>query len=459
MRGYSSRMVRPYRAAAFAAIALATIPGLALAAEPLFSEQWAMSDSVTGIATAWQASQGNGVVVAIVDSGVNLGHADLAPNAWRNPGEVAGNGVDDDGNGYIDDVNGVDLTSPPNDNVPDDENGHGTHVAGIVAAAANGVGVVGVAPGAKIMAVKAMDANGQGTLDGIAKGIQYAVRSGAQIINLSLVSPTTIPSLTAAVNEACAANVLVVASAGNQGTNNDQVPMYPAALPAPCVVSVAATSPSSGRSLASFSNFGRLGVAIAAPGEGIISTAKNGAYEHRNGTSQAAPQVAGVAALMRQLAPSITAADLRAKIIGAAVPGPIAVTSGYLNALTAVRAVGGVANPGLGQSPEIRVVGAWTAKVKGKWVTTTQLSITGTASAVSRVSIEAKRAVIATKPTSGETTVSVAGTSPVKPRKVLITISGRTGAIDTAVARVARASGDKSSGGPVISLPADTVRP
>jgi len=452
-------MVRPFRAAAFAAIALATIPGIALAAEPLFSDQWAMSDSVTGIATAWQASQGNGVVVAIIDSGVNLAHPDLAPNAWRNPGEIPGNGVDDDGNGYIDDVNGVDLTSPPSDNVPDDENGHGTHVAGIVAAAMNGVGVVGVAPGAKIMAVKAMDANGQGTLDGIAKGIQYAVRSGAKVINLSLVSPTTIPTLTAAVNEACAANVLVVASAGNQGSNNDQVPMYPAALPAPCVISVAATSPSAGRTLASFSNFGRFGVAIAAPGEGILSTAKDGTYEHRNGTSQAAPQVAGVAALMAQLAPSITAPDLRAKLLGAAVPGPIAVTSGYLNALSAIRAVGGVAASGLGQAPQIRVVGAWSAKVKGKWIDTTQVSITGTASAVSRVSIKVKGAVVATKATNGASTLTISGKTSAKPSKELITVFGRTGALTTAVATVAKASGAKPTGGPAISLPADIVRP
>ena len=157
------------------------------AADERQDEQWAIApESVLDLPDAWSLSQGAGVTVAIVDSGIKLDHPDLAPNAWTNFAEVPGNGVDDDGNGYVDDVHGVDLTTTSPAQDVSDGHGHGTHVAGIVAAAANGRGVVGVAPRAKVMAVKVLTAEGGGTTGAEAEGIRYAAANGARVINVSI---------------------------------------------------------------------------------------------------------------------------------------------------------------------------------------------------------------------------------------------------------------------------------
>ena len=156
---------------------------------------------------AWALSEGAGVVVAVVDSGMRLDHPDLAPNAWTNFAEVPGNGVDDDANGYVDDVHGVDLTSARTSQDLHDGLGHGTHVSGTIAAAANGRGVVGVAYRAKLMTVKVLDDAGAGTTGGVAEGIRYAAANGARIINLSLETTFDDPRMRAAVEAAAAANV------------------------------------------------------------------------------------------------------------------------------------------------------------------------------------------------------------------------------------------------------------
>ena len=261
---------------------------------------------------AWQLADGAGVTVAIIDSGARLEHPDLAPNIWTNFDEVPGNGVDDDNNGYVDDVHGVDLSSSrPGQNLYDGW-GHGTHVAGIVAAARNSRGVVGVAPRAKLMIVRVLDDKGAGTTGGVAEGIRYAAANGARVINLSLSGPERDPRLVAAVQAANAANVLLVTSAGNDGVDIDSKPAYPAALPAPNLLAVASTDPDSGRGISEFSNYGKLAVQVAAPGAQILSTASDGSYVLKSGTSMAAPIVAGVAALAASVNPSISAADLRA---------------------------------------------------------------------------------------------------------------------------------------------------
>ena len=190
-----------------------------------------------GAASAWTQITGGDVTVAVVDTGVDLAHRDLAPNLWTNPGEVPGNGIDDDGDGIVDDVHGADFVNGDGD--PSDDNGHGTHVAGIVAARGNnGVGVAGLAWRARIMAVKVLGADASGDMATVAAGVRYAVAHGARVINLSLTGPSPGPDLAAAVDAAAAANVLVVAAAGNAHVDDDVVATYPADLDAPNLIAV-----------------------------------------------------------------------------------------------------------------------------------------------------------------------------------------------------------------------------
>jgi ABC-type phosphate transport system substrate-binding protein len=279
--------------------ALAACPAAGAPSDALQGEQWAVApDTVFDLPGAWALSEGAGVVVAVVDSGMRLDHPDLAPNAWTNFAEVPGNGADDDGNGYVDDVHGVDLTTERASQELHDGYGHGTHVSGTIAAAANGRGVVGVAFRAKLMTVKVLDDQGGGTTGAVAEGIRYAAANGARIINLSIESNTDDPRVRAAVEVAAAANVLVICSAGNSGENVDSTPVLPVSIPEANLVGVAATEPADGRALPDFSNFGRLTVPVAAPGVAVLSTSKDGTYEVKSGTSMAAPHVTGVAALM-----------------------------------------------------------------------------------------------------------------------------------------------------------------
>ena len=230
-----------HRAAAIAAACAASCATAASAADrpdPQIGSQWALQgDGPMGAATAWTRITGGDVTVAVVDTGVDLAHRDLAPNLWTNPGEVPGNGVDDDGDGFVDDVHGADFVNRDGD--PTDDNGHGTHVAGIVAARGNnGVGVAGLAWRARIMAVKVLGADASGDMAAVAEGVRYAVAHGARVINLSLTGPSPGADLAAAVAAAAAANVLVVAAAGNTHVDDDGSPTYPAALDAPNLVAV-----------------------------------------------------------------------------------------------------------------------------------------------------------------------------------------------------------------------------
>src|SRR4051794_11448623 len=203
-------------------------------------EQWAASpETVFDLPGAWRVSQGAGVVVAVVDSGVRLDHPDLRQNLWTNPAEIPGNHADDDANGYVDDVHGVDLTG---EHSLDDGQGHGTHVAGTIAAARNGKGVVGVAYEAELMVVRILDSHGSGTTQMLDDGIRYAAANGARIINLSLETEADDPKVRAAIRQAAAENVLIICSAGNTGANVDRRPLYPVSIPADNLVGVAATT-------------------------------------------------------------------------------------------------------------------------------------------------------------------------------------------------------------------------
>jgi subtilisin family serine protease len=295
--------------------AAAAQPALA-APDPLLSEQWALSEpQAIGAREAWTKSQGDGVIVAVLDSGVQLTHPDLAANLWRNPDEVPGNGKDDDNNGYVDDVNGANIFTD-NGNVNDDE-GHGTHVAGIIAArAGNGIGGSGLAPNARIMAVKVLDANRSGNSSLLASGIHYAVDEGARILNVSINGDGTSPDLTAALHYATEKGATIVASAGNNSRNLDLTPSYPASSNEPSVLTVTATDEGGG--IVGFANRGLRSVDLAAPGEMILSTARGSGYENRSGTSMAAPYVAGALALLSAARPDLSEAALRGALVASA---------------------------------------------------------------------------------------------------------------------------------------------
>ena len=232
------------------------------------SDDWSVNS--INAPEAWaQGYAGKGVVVAIVDSGVDLDHIDLDTNIWTNSDEIAGNGRDDDQNGYVDDVHGWDFAY--DDNNPDDTNGHGTHLAGIVAAERNGSGATGVAYDATIMPVQVLDSRGSGTMWDVAAGIRYGVDNGADIINLSLGGAAD-QTIRSALAYALQHDVLVVCAAGNYGMS---MPDYPASYTASLANVISVGAYNSAGSLASFSSrVGRSGaVQVNAPGVSISSAA------------------------------------------------------------------------------------------------------------------------------------------------------------------------------------------
>ena len=257
---------------------------------------------------AWDYTTGSpDVIIAIVDTGVDLTHEDLQSGIWTNPGEIPGNGIDDDGNGFIDDAHGWNFAQ--NSNNPNDDYGHGTHVAGIAAARTNnGKGMAGVAGGATIMPVKIFPPppNVIGTYEDLIRGIIYATDNGARVINLSLGATSYSRGEEAAVDYAWSHGVVVVAAAGNSGRENYH---YPAAHPH--VIAVAATDASD--QLAGFSTWGDF-VGVAAPGSGVWSTYRGNSYTWMSGTSMATPHVSGLAALILSLNPGLSPADVRALI-------------------------------------------------------------------------------------------------------------------------------------------------
>ena len=262
---------------------------------------------------------GQGIVVAVVDTGVDYNHSDLNANIWRNSDEIAGNGKDDDGNGYIDDIRGWDFVNLDND--PMDLNEHGTHVAGTIAAENNGFGVTGVAYNAKIMPVRVLDANGSGSESDVALGIRYAADNGANVINLSLGGDYD-SGTEAAIEYATAKGSVVVMAAGNDGGSQ---PIYPARHATRWGIAVGAVDDS--KTMASFSN--RAGDTkldyVVAPGVDVYSTAPNNSYQYLSGTSMATPHVAGVVALLLSAKKSLTPAQVENILTTTATPTGITV--------------------------------------------------------------------------------------------------------------------------------------
>ncbi len=289
--------------------------------------------------TAWNAARGDGAIVAVLDSGIALDHPDLVNNIWQNPSELD-DGVDNDGNGFADDIYGADWVH--GDGMPDDEDGHGTHVAGTIAADADdGNPAVGVAPGARVMPLKFLDGQGSGNVGDAIAAIDYAVANGADVINASWGGPDYSTALEDAIRRAGDAGVIVATAAGNDASDNDSTPTYPSSMSLPNLISVAATD-SEGKP-ASFSNYGRYSVDLAAPGVDIYSTV-GGSYEAWSGTSMATPFVAGVAALLRSAEPGISASAavdaIRQGVRPLRTLDGVVLTGGQVDAVGALTAIG-----------------------------------------------------------------------------------------------------------------------
>lgn len=319
-------------------------------ADPRFEDQWALANSGQrggkegadiSAMLAWATTTGSDkVVVAVLDSGVDYTHEDLAPNIWVRPASLGP--YHDNELGIVDDVNGYNAIDNSSD--PMDENGHGTHCAGIVGAeGSNDIGISGVNWKVRIMPLKFMNAGGFGTTKDAIEAINYVIdrkKAGVnvRIISASWGSTQKSRALEEVIRKANENDILFVAASGNASTNNDRRPHYPSSYNVPNVVSVAALDRND--QLASFSNYGVKSVSIAAPGKDILSTWLGNQYEEKSGTSMATPVVSGVAALIVAENPRISVDELKKRLLAAVDPlpglkGKIA-TGGRVNAAKAV---------------------------------------------------------------------------------------------------------------------------
>jgi subtilisin family serine protease len=304
---------------------------------------------------AWDVTTSSNAVVAVVDTGVSYKHPDLVTNTWKNPGDMV-NGLDDDNDGFTDDVFGADFFS--NDSNPDDDGGHGTHVAGIIGAQGNNaLGVTGVNWDVNVMSLKFLDENGEGNTADAANAIDYAVDHGARVVNASWGGPSFSQSLYGAIRRAGERGTLVVAAAGNDGVNADTRPDYPAAFDLPNIISVAATDRAD--RLLDFSNYGAKSVDLAAPGDDITSTVPTitdpTGYAAFSGTSMAAPFVSGAAALYLSKYPTAGVDQIKAALLGTVDKLPTllgkTVSGGRLNIARALGASAPSTKPGKDRTP------------------------------------------------------------------------------------------------------------
>ena len=260
---------------------------------------------------AWKIGTGKregGALVAVIDTGIDTSHPDLKNNLWTNPGEIPGDGIDNDGNGYIDDVHGFNFARKTGD--PADDHSHGTHCSGTIAAQGNNAeGIVGVNWDANVMGLKFLGP-GYGSLSDAVEAIEYATKMGVDVTSNSWGGGPYSQALSDAISGFPG---LFIAAAGNDSSDNDIRPTYPASYKLPNVISVASTDAND--QLSTFSNFGQKSVDIAAPGTKIYSTIPGGQYALKSGTSMACPHVAGVAALIMSTFPELPVADVKAAIL------------------------------------------------------------------------------------------------------------------------------------------------
>jgi subtilisin family serine protease len=326
--------------------------------DPSFDQLWGLDNTGQTIAgdvgtpgadvnalEAWKVTTGSpDVLVAVTDTGVDRDHPDLADNAWTNPGEAGAlkdNGIDDDGNGFVDDWRGWDFSDHAND--PNDVYGHGTHVAGTIGAVGdNGIGVTGVNQRVSLVGVKVLGDGGFGSDADVADGFAYAGRIGAKVVNASLGGAGTAQVIDDAIEGA--PNTLYVVAAGNDGANVDTSPQSPCSEPADNLICVAATT--NRDQLAWFSNYGPSTVDLGAPGVNVLSTVPGGGYATHSGTSMATPHVTGAAALVAAAHPELSALDLKDRLLTGTQQidslAGLTVTGGRLDTAAAL---GALANP------------------------------------------------------------------------------------------------------------------
>ena len=301
--------------------------------DPGYSQLWGLNnigqsggtaDADIDAPEAWDIQKGNpNLVIGVIDTGVDYDHPDLSANIWTNPGEIAGDGIDNDSNGYIDDVRGWDFAY--NDNNPMDVDGHGTHVAGTIAGKGNnGVGVTGVAWNAKIMPLKFLNDTGWGYTSDAISAINYATAKGVKLTNNSWGGGGYSQALSDAINTAGQQGALFIAAAGNSSQNTDTTPAYPASYNLSNIISVASTTRTDG--LSYFSNYGATTVDLGAPGSDIYSAWPNSTYNTISGTSMASPHVTGAAALLWSQNPTWTAQQVKNKLMQ--TTDPISALSG-----------------------------------------------------------------------------------------------------------------------------------
>lgn len=286
-----------------------------------FAEQWGLHNTGQSGGTpdvdidapeAWEIFSGNDIIVAVTDTGVNYSHPDLAANMWRNPGEIPGDGIDNDGNGYVDDIYGIDEADKDCD--PMDDDGHGSHCAGIIGAVGNNaLGVVGVNWRVRIMALDFFDSRGWGEEANAIKCIEYAIRHGARVISASWGGDPYNPALYDAIELAGRSNILFVAGAGNNAKNNDITPFYPSSYSNENIIAVAASDRND--AMAYFSCYGSNSVDLAAPGMEILSTVLFDQYGYKQGTSMATPFVTGAAALLLSIKPELSYAAVKKALL------------------------------------------------------------------------------------------------------------------------------------------------
>ena len=337
--------------------------------DPSYGSQWALTN--IGAATAWNYfSAGSTIVIAIVDDAVQRTHNDLAPVLWVNPGEISGNNIDDDNNGYIDDINGYDVASGDNNpNPPSSAYDHGTHVAGISCAASNnGIGVASIGFSCKLMSVKSTT-TASAVTHGY-EGIVYAAKSGADVINCSWGGPTNSTTGQNVINYAWGLGAIIVAASGNDNVSSQ---FYPAAHTN--VISVASTSSNNAKS--SFSNYGSW-IDISAPGSNIYSTTVGNTYGNKSGTSMASPMVAGLLGLMWSLNPTMPRSEIincllsTATNINAQNPNYIGqLGAGRINAAAAMQCV----NATLSNAPVADFAANFTTITAGGQITFSDLSV------------------------------------------------------------------------------------
>jgi subtilisin family serine protease len=320
--------------------------------DPQWGEQWSLDNygqrggkqgADIKALRAWHRTHGSGkTVVAVIDSGVDYTHPDLINNIWIRPARISA--YTDDELGTIDDEHGYNAVDNSGD--PMDDNGHGTHCAGIIGAEGdNGLGIAGINWKVEIMPLKFISANGSGTTKDAIEAINYVIdrkRAGVnvRVISASWGSTANSSALREAIKRAGDEGILFIAASGNSSADSDRMPHYPAGYDLPNVISVAALDRND--RLASFSNYGAKSVHIAAPGSEILSTWLGGQYEEHSGTSMATPEVAGVAALMLTLEPKLSVRELRERLLDSvdkldSLKGKVS-TGGRLNAARAVGA-------------------------------------------------------------------------------------------------------------------------